>query len=154
MIRALDEFLSLHPNVDREKLCIWIVSPSLKTILNSLSLTFIFFQDFACVDQDHQKPGVAALPMNLAQCNAIISLIDDKYYERSWCCVEVMMVQTLRKAYGIHIWYEHVIDPVGGKEFLRNGPMDLELSMAQKQVTYEADRPKLLFLERQTKLLG
>jgi hypothetical protein len=92
--------------------------------------------------------------MNLAQCNAMISLIDDKYYERSWCCVEVMMVQTLRKAYRVHLWYEHVIDPVGGKEFLRDGPRDLEINMAQKKLTYEVDRPKLLFLERQTKLLS
>jgi tetratricopeptide (TPR) repeat protein len=30
MIRALDEFLKLHPNVDREKLCIWIVSQVLR----------------------------------------------------------------------------------------------------------------------------
>ena len=64
------------------------------------------------------------------------------------------MVQTLRKAYGVHLWYEHVIDPVSGNEFLRDGPRDLEINMAQKKVTYEADRPKLLFLERQTKLLS
>ena len=92
--------------------------------------------------------------MNLAQCNAMISLIDDNYYERSWCCIEVMMVQTLRKANGVHLWYEHVIDPASGNEFLRDGPRDLEMNIAQKKVTYEADRPKLLFLERQTKLLS
>jgi hypothetical protein len=106
------------------------------------------------VDQDHQRPGVAALPLNLAQCNAVISLIDDRYYDRSWCCIEVLMIQTLRKAYGIHLWYEHVINPVDAKEFLRTGPLDLEVNMAEKQVTYEHDRPKLLFLERQTNLLG
>jgi hypothetical protein len=106
------------------------------------------------VDQDHQRPGVAALPMNLSQCNAMISLIDDHYYERSWCCVEVMMIQTLLKGYGVHIWYEHVIDDVEKKEFLRNGPRDLVINMAEKKVTQEADRPKLLFLERQTRLLS
>jgi hypothetical protein len=92
--------------------------------------------------------------MNLAQCNAMISLVDDRYYERSWCCVEVLVIQTLSKAYGIHVWYEHAIDPSSGEELLRPGPMDLEINMADKQVTYEADRPKLLFLERQTRLLG
>jgi hypothetical protein len=91
--------------------------------------------------------------MNLAQCSAMISLIDDRYYERSWCCIEVMMIQTLRKAYDLHLWYEHVIDSTG-KEFLREGPKDLEIRMAEKMVTLESDRPALLFLERQMKLLG
>jgi hypothetical protein len=92
--------------------------------------------------------------MNLAQCDAMISLIDDRYYERSWCCVEVLMIQTLRKAYGLHAWYEHSIDPQTGQESLRNGPLDMEINMVDKKVTYEADRPKLIFLERQTRLLG
>ena len=108
------------------------------------------------MDQDpgHQKPGVAALPMNLAQCNAMISLVDEQYYERSWCCVEVLMIQTLRKAYGVHLWYEHVIDPATAEESLRAGPSDMDINMSEKKVTYETDRPKLLFLERQTRLLG
>jgi hypothetical protein len=92
--------------------------------------------------------------MNLAQCSAMISLIDDRYYERSWCCIEVMMIQTLRRAYDLHLWYEHKIDAENGKETLREGPVDLVISMAEKSVTFEADRPALLFLERQTKLLG
>ncbi|KAH8719305.1 hypothetical protein GQ44DRAFT_751726 [Phaeosphaeriaceae sp. PMI808] len=102
MLRAIKQFIDLHRDIDQDQLCIWI--------------------DFACVDQDHQRPGVAALPLNLAQCNAMISLVDEKYYERSWCCVEVLMIQTLRKAYGIHLWYEHLIDPVNDKESLRTGP--------------------------------
>ncbi|OAL47946.1 hypothetical protein IQ07DRAFT_514636 [Pyrenochaeta sp. DS3sAY3a] len=134
MLHAIEQFLKLHPEVDRAKLCIWI--------------------DFACVDQDHQRPGVAALPMNLAQCNAMISLVDNKYYERSWCCIEVLMVQTLSKVYGLHMWYEHTIDPSSGEASLQPGPMDLKISMVDKHVTLEADRPKLLFLERQTRLLG
>jgi hypothetical protein len=84
----------------------------------------------------------------------MISLTDDKYYERSWCCVEVLMIQTLRKAYDIHLWYEDFEDPVTGKHSLRQGPKDLEVNMVEAHVTYEADRPNLLFLERQTKLLG
>ena len=73
-------------------------------------------------------PGVSALPMILAQCNAVISLVDDKYHNRAWCSVEVMMA--------------------------REGPMDLEVVMAEKQLTFGEDRPKVLFLERQSKLLG
>ncbi|KAH7069567.1 hypothetical protein BKA63DRAFT_421242 [Paraphoma chrysanthemicola] len=134
MLRAIELFLKLHSEVDRSRLCIWL--------------------DFACIDQDNQKPGVAALPMNLAQCNGMVSLIDEKYYERSWCCVEVLMIQTLRKAFGLHAWYEYFIDPHTGQESLRDGPLDLDINMAEKKVTYESDRPKLIFLERQTRLLG
>ncbi|KAF2121328.1 hypothetical protein BDV96DRAFT_594538 [Lophiotrema nucula] len=132
MIRAAEQFLELHTDVQRDNLCIWI--------------------DFACVDQMHQGPGVAALPMNLAQCDAMISLIDDQYYERSWCCVEVLMIQTLCKSYGRHLWYEHVIED--GTEWLREGPVDMRVDMKEKKVAFESDRPKLLFLERQTRLLS
>ena len=106
-------------------------------------------------------PGVSALPMILAQCNAVISLVDDKYHERAWCSVEVMMVQTLKKFYNLHLWYEHVLvqpdenkEGSGGKWVLREAPMDLEVVMADKQLSFETDRPKVLFLERQSKLLG
>ncbi len=92
--------------------------------------------------------------MNLAQCNAVISLVDETYYERSWCCVEILMIQTLRKAYGIHLWYEHNTNPVDATQSLRLGPEDMEIRMSEKKVTYESDRPGLLFLERQTRLLG
>lgn len=92
--------------------------------------------------------------MNLAQCNVMISLLDNQYYDRSWCCIEVLMVQTLIKAHGIHMWYEHVIDPFSGEGSLRPGPRNLEINLLEKQVTFEEDRLKLLFLERQMRLLG
>ena len=110
--------------------------------------------------------------MILAQCNAVISLVDEKYHERAWCSVEVMMVQTLKKSYNIHLWYEHVhveqqssadekreVDNgdsavVGEKWILRPGPMNLDIVMQGKKLTFEQDRPKVLFLERQSKLLG
>lgn len=106
------------------------------------------------MDQDKVQAGVAALPMNLAQCNAVISLVDEQYYDRAWCCIEAMMVRTLQKAYNLHLWYEHVIDPAEGAGVLREGPRSLEISLAEKKLTFEHDRPKLQFLERQTKLLG
>ncbi|KAI6141989.1 hypothetical protein BKA82DRAFT_19790 [Pisolithus tinctorius] len=87
MVNAIENFLLLHPSVDKERLGIWV--------------------DHACVDQDNPAPGVAALPMIIAQCNALISLVDDAYHTRAWCSVEVMMVQTLRKSYNLHMWYEH-----------------------------------------------
>lgn len=106
-------------------------------------------------------PGVSALPMVLAQCNAVISLVDKTFYDRAWCCVETIMVQALKKSYNIHLWYEHVpIYPdasensAGQKWVLREGPRDLEIVMADKKLTFPEDRPKVLFLERQSKFLG
>ncbi|KAI1358160.1 hypothetical protein F5Y08DRAFT_125827 [Xylaria arbuscula] len=139
MKRALREFLALHPEVDPVNLGIWV--------------------DVACVNQsdyEHQQRGVAALLMSLAQCDAMISLTDDRYYERAWCCLEVLMIQTLKHAYGRHIWYQHAIDQSGQVESLQPGPSpsEMEIDLSQKKVTYEADRSKLLFLERQTRLIS
>ncbi|KAI1380769.1 hypothetical protein F4677DRAFT_441103 [Hypoxylon crocopeplum] len=142
MISAAEEFLLLHPHVDRERLGIWL--------------------DVACINQDRTAPGVAALPINLAQCNAMISLVENDYYRRAWCSVEALMVQTLKRAYHLHLWYQHVpTQPDDGEQgqnksqyTLREGPMDMEIAVADKGLTYEDDRPKVLFLERQTKLLA
>ena len=114
-------------------------------------------QDYACIDQNNPAPGVAALPMLLAQCDAVISLVEDSYYKRAWCALEVIIVQTLKRAYQKHLWYEH--EPSSerdgnGKEWaLRAGPLDLEITAADKELTVEEDRPKISFLEWQTKLL-
>jgi hypothetical protein len=64
------------------------------------------------------------------------------------------MIQTLGKAYGIHLWYEHADDDKSPNGSLHTGPWDKEINLRDKQVTMESDRPKLLFLERQTRLLG
>ncbi|KAK3368033.1 hypothetical protein B0H63DRAFT_536265 [Podospora didyma] len=48
-------------DIDREKLGIWM--------------------DFACVEQDNPSAGVSALPIMVAQCDAVISLTGDSYYE-------------------------------------------------------------------------
>ncbi|KAI6151539.1 hypothetical protein BKA82DRAFT_4100375 [Pisolithus tinctorius] len=133
MVNAIESFLRLHPSVNKERVRIWV--------------------DYACVDQDNPAPGVAALPMIIAQCDALISLVDDAYYTRAWCSVEAMMVQTLRRSYNHHMWYEHVLSDSGGG-ILREGPMDRNIVMTDKELTYEEDRPKVMFLERQSKLLG
>ncbi|EEQ85427.2 uncharacterized protein BDCG_08696 [Blastomyces dermatitidis ER-3] len=146
MIAAAEQFLKLHPSVEMEKLGIWV--------------------DHACIDQENPAPGVSALPMILVQCDAVISLFDDLYHHRAWCSVEVMMVQTLRKSYGQHLWYEQVLAPQSQgdaddagesrneKWILREGPIELEIVMAEKRLTFEEDRAKVLFLERQSRLLG
>ncbi|CAM1511764.1 Fc.00g092770.m01.CDS01 [Cosmosporella sp. VM-42] len=135
MKAAAEEFLKLHPNVDQKKLGIWV--------------------DFACVRQDDPMPGVSALPMILMQCNAVICLIDEQFHERAWCAVEVMMVQAIKKAYSLHLWYEQRPNQAEGEKWaLQEGPVDLDIRMKDKLLTFEDDRPKVLFLERQSKLLG
>lgn len=119
-------------------------------------------QDYACVDQDDPMRGVVALPMLLAQCDAVISLIDNTYYDRAWCAVEVMMIHTLKQSYNIHEWYEQPIvgESIGGSTdsltcgMLREAPMGRVIRMADKELSFESDRPKVMFLERQSKLLG
>ncbi|KAH7635090.1 hypothetical protein B0T09DRAFT_17620 [Sordaria sp. MPI-SDFR-AT-0083] len=137
MIAATEEFLKMHPHVNRDRLGVWV--------------------DFVCVDQDDPMSGVSALPMIIAQCNAIISLSDNQLHERAWCSVESIMIQTLKRVYNVHVWYEQVLDD--GTDGIRNcilrdGPMDLRIVMADKRLTFETDRPKVLFLERQCKLLA
>jgi hypothetical protein len=41
----------------------------------------------------------------------------------------------------------------GSSWILREGPIDLGISMVEKDLTFEEDQPKVLFLERQNKLL-
>ncbi|UKZ75830.1 hypothetical protein TrVFT333_003524 [Trichoderma virens FT-333] len=143
MMQAIENFLKEHKDVDSKCLQIWI--------------------DYACVNQDDPTKGVAALPMILAQCDAVISLTDDQYYDRAWCCVEVMMISALRKSYNVHLWYEQPIEgetadvvAPDAKRYgkLREAPMDLGIQMIDKKLSFEDDRPKVLFLERQSKLLA
>lgn len=100
--------------------------------------------------------------MIIVQCDTVISLVDEEYYDRAWCTVEVMMVQTLINSYKLHSWYEdRPVEPDenheggGGKHALRPGPVHIQLDpVAKKDCSKESDRPRLQFLERQSKLLG
>ena len=111
-------------------------------------------QDWACIDQDDPLPGIAALPLNLAQCDTVISLLDDSYHSRSWCSVEVMIIQILRRSYQLHSWYEHKRIENTEHWAIQEGPLDFEASVAGKSLSSEDDRPRILFLERQARLLG
>jgi len=134
MLGAIELFLQKHPGmVDVAKLGVWM--------------------DFACVDQDNPRTGVSALPLIITQCDAVISLIDEEYYDRAWCCVEAMMIARLWNRPGRHLWYEQVEDRETGGWKLRK-PVELNLDMREKLLSYEEDRPKVLFLERQCRLLG
>ncbi|KAL8924718.1 MAG: hypothetical protein Q9208_003908 [Pyrenodesmia sp. 3 TL-2023] len=139
MIAALEEFLKIHPKTPREKLGIWM--------------------DFACINQDNPIPGVDALPLNLAQCNAIITLVDADYESRAWCAVEALLAHTLQDSYHHHKWYKQLPDGIGddGRQAyrLQLGQLGLEIPMSEKRLRFEKeDRPKIVFLERQRHLLG
>ncbi|KAF5486206.1 hypothetical protein CGCF413_v002072 [Colletotrichum fructicola] len=136
MMSALESFLLEHPDVDPKTVGIWL--------------------DWACIDQDNrdiQARGVAALPMCVAQCNAMISITEDNYYERAWCCVEVITIRALERSYHAHGWYEFEYDARQERKVLRDGRVTEALSVVSAKVTVESDRPKLEFLERQAKLL-
>lgn len=93
--------------------------------------------------------GVDALPLAVTQCNAMISLLDDTYYERAWCAVEVMLMRALVESYGLHQWWEHS----SGR--LRKAEDNRLFDVAKLKLTKERqDRPKIDFLVRQSKLLG
>lgn len=101
--------------------------------------------------------------MLLAQCDAVISLVDDQYYDRAWCCVEALMIQRLRGSYNTHLWYEQPTKIQGADdegpgaatyEYLREVRMELEIEVAKKKLSYESDREKITFLERQSYLLS
>ncbi|USP73293.1 glycoside hydrolase family 47 protein [Curvularia clavata] len=132
MISAADDFLSENPNVGAENLGLWL--------------------DYACVNQENaqeKERGIDALPLAVTQCNAMISLVDNTYYERAWCAVEVMLMRALCKSYNLHQWWEHA----DGR--LRKGDLERTFDAANLKLTKESlDRPKIDFLIRQSKLLG
>ncbi|TKA80857.1 hypothetical protein B0A55_02328 [Friedmanniomyces simplex] len=141
VLAAAAAFLTLHPKVEQADLSIWI--------------------DYACIDQEHPLSGIAALPMVLAQCDALISLVDEEYHGRAWCSVEVLMAQALQRVCGRRVWYEHVEQfgqtgedaaADGLHAGLREGPKDVYTTLAGKRLRFEEDRSKVLFLERQIRL--
>ncbi|KAK4497900.1 hypothetical protein PRZ48_010555 [Zasmidium cellare] len=120
ILHALSEYLKINPSINPTNLAIWI--------------------DFACINQDDPMPGISALPFIIAQCDALISLVDEEYHSRAWCSVEVMMVQALREAYGVHQWFEDR-DGEGG---LRRGSGELRTEPGGKKLGVEGDRERSL----------
>jgi hypothetical protein len=84
----------------------------------------------------------------------MISIIGPSYYDRAWCCVEVVTIQVLQKSYNAHHWFEYREDSrEGEKSVLRDGRLSEMPSVASAKLTLESDRPKVNFIERQAKLL-
>ncbi|KAL8824245.1 MAG: hypothetical protein Q9170_008218, partial [Blastenia crenularia] len=138
IIAAVEDILNLRKWVRRESVCIWL--------------------DHACINPGNPMPGIAALPVFIAQCNATVSLTDSHYYSRAWCSVEALLAQTLTKSYPPHMWYEQVSvaseQGLEGGWALRKGSVDVEIGIREKELTFEEDRVRVLFLERQSRLLG
>ena len=95
--------------------------------------------------------------MAATQCDAMISLMDDDYWHRAWCAVEVRLMRELMQSYHLHEWWEHRLhsksDPVHGTLGRGNEARDVDIS--KMSLTEEKiDRPKIDFLVRQSKLMG
>lgn len=88
----------------------------------------------------------------------MISLVDEEYYERAWCAVEVISMRELINSYGIHEWWEHVLHSPKTNRLsgsLRRGRLDRDIDLGNLRLTKEKeDRPRIDFLIRQSKLLG
>lgn len=108
------------------------------------------------MDQTDPIPGISALPMIITQCDALISLVDDAYHSRAWCTVEVMIASALQKAYGLHASYEYhpASGATSGQGDLVYGSDHSSTNMQDKELTFESDRPTVMFLARQSKFLG
>ncbi|PON27654.1 hypothetical protein TGAM01_v203421 [Trichoderma gamsii] len=132
IINAVEKFKKVNPHLDSDSLGLWL--------------------DYFCVDQldgQEKERGVDALPLAVVQCNAMISLVDETYYERAWCAVEVMLMRAIVESYGLHQWWE---DRDGSFE---EGDTTHVLDVGNLKLTEEkSDRPKIDFLVRQSKLLG
>jgi hypothetical protein len=115
-------------------------------------------QDIACIDQidpDGKQRGINALPLIIAQCNAMISLAD-AYLTRSWCSVEVLMIQTLRDSYHVHEHWNYQSVGNGDVEIYRAEtipPVDDDLT-GLKLSFPENDEPTVNFLVRQSQILA
>ncbi|KAK9780412.1 hypothetical protein SCAR479_02527 [Seiridium cardinale] len=112
--------------------------------------------DFACIDQNNKDPGINALPIIILLCNAMISLVEDGFFERGWCGVEAAQMQALMKTYGRHIWYQHQLlhaetDRI--TDTLKLLDREVTHDASKLRVTFESDRPKIEFILKRIRLL-
>ncbi|KAF2622202.1 hypothetical protein BU25DRAFT_481041 [Macroventuria anomochaeta] len=136
MLDALDLYLRMHPWLDQDRVSVWL--------------------DVVCIDQvdlEVKQRGINALPLVVAQCNALISILDSEYLSRAWCSVEVLMIQTLRNSYGVHEhWnYDYKTGILAEAETIPPINDDLDgLNLSYPEV----DEPTVKFLVRQSRILA
>nr|KAK5448452.1 hypothetical protein LTR18_001540 [Exophiala xenobiotica] len=153
MVNAVETLLQRkrleRKRIDPDQVGIWL------TALAALRANLPDFQDCSCISQTDKvarERGVNALPMAVTQCDAMISLMDDDYWHRAWCAVEVRLMRELMQSYHLHEWWEHKLhsksDPVHGALGRGNEARDFDIS--KMSLTEEKiDRPKIDFLVRQ-----
>ncbi|EFX01791.1 hypothetical protein CMQ_8257 [Grosmannia clavigera kw1407] len=144
MLLALESFFEMNPSISPQRLGVWV--------------------DYACIDQDNaqaRQSGISTLPLILVQCDALISLTSNGYYDRAWCTLEVDMARSLIMSYGVHKWFVYDATEMAEigkgprKLYLQSGPIQkLASSLSDKKCSQPSDWPTLIFLERQTQLLG
>ena len=105
------------------------------------------------MDSEIKQRGINALPLVVAQCNALISIVDADYLSRAWCSVEVLMIQTLRNSYGVHEHWNY--DTASGElsEAATIPPIGDDLH-GLKLSYPEVDEPTVKYLVRQSRFLG
>ena len=89
----------------------------------------------------------------------MISLVNDKYFERAWCAAEVLLMQTLRE-YGHHKHLEHNVQTAGDTVGHLASSVDrlhqlkdIGSDMEKFKLSQDEDLPTINFLVRQAKLL-
>lgn len=84
----------------------------------------------------------------------MISLVDETYFNRAWCAVEVVVMQSLL-SYGHHKHLEHHVAEnrlVPSRSL--NRVRDVATNDAKYGVTQPEDRASIRFLARQSELLA
>jgi hypothetical protein len=116
--------------------------------------------DYGCIEQDDpvvKDRGVNSLAAVIRQVDAMISLVDDQYFERAWCSVEVEFVQRMRRKNGVPLWFADTEGHLG-----RAPTISTTLEAAHDheggdpetlKLSYESDRPKVRFLFLQASLI-
>ena len=64
------------------------------------------------------------------------------------------MIQAMRSWPFMHKWYQHLEPADGVGEAVLTTKPSVYFQMKDRKLTYESDRPKVLFLERQSTLLS
>ena len=122
--------------------------------------------DFGCIEQDdrvQQQRGVNSLAAVIRQVDAVISLVDEEYYTRAWCSVEIAFAQRLRSRNHVPHWFlETSLTSSRGQGDLSEADYSSvvvhhpELEPGDPStlnISFEKDRPSVRFLFLQASLL-
>ena len=122
--------------------------------------------DFGCIEQDdrvQQQRGVNSLAAVIRQVDAVISLVDEEYYTRAWCSVEIAFAQRLRSRNQVPHWFlETSLTSSRGQGDLSDADYSSVVAHHPERVlgdpntlniSFEKDRPSVRFLFLQASLI-